>query len=267
MAERVNKKKKKLRSLRNEGRRQSFFPPCPIPLLSSLSPLLASTMNGSGDPFADGGDDGDSGNPLAALGALLEASPIAPVLLSLRQRQQRLLDASTPHVSRRWAALAALVLVYGLRVWSLQGFYIVTYALGIYNLNLLLGFLTPQVSFGIDCIGFFFFFQSIDDDDRSLPSSTPFSLSPLTSLLSHQPTTNRPTTTTTNRSTPSSRDLLCPPSARTSSDPSSAAFRSSSSGGRARGPWRPLCSRRSSRCSTFRFSGRSCWSTSAPCSS
>ena len=27
----------------------------------------------------------------------------------------------------------------------LQGFYIVTYALGIYNLNLLLGFLTPQV--------------------------------------------------------------------------------------------------------------------------
>lgn len=27
----------------------------------------------------------------------------------------------------------------------LQGFYIVTYALGIFNLNLLLGFLTPQV--------------------------------------------------------------------------------------------------------------------------
>ena len=27
----------------------------------------------------------------------------------------------------------------------LQGFYIVSYALGIYNLNLLLGFLTPQI--------------------------------------------------------------------------------------------------------------------------
>ena len=61
--------------------------------------------------------------------------------------QQRLLDASTPHVGRRWAALAALVLLYALRVWYLQGFYIVTYALGIYNLNLLLGFLTPQVRF------------------------------------------------------------------------------------------------------------------------
>ena len=104
-------------------------------------------MNGSSDPFADGGDDGDSGNPLAALGALLEASPIAPLVASLRQRQQRLLDASTPYAGRRWASLAALVLVYALRVWSLQGFYIVTYALGIYNLNLLLGFLTPQVSF------------------------------------------------------------------------------------------------------------------------
>ena len=28
---------------------------------------------------------------------------------------------------------------------AMQGFYIVTYALGIYNLNLLLGFLTPQI--------------------------------------------------------------------------------------------------------------------------
>jgi hypothetical protein len=28
---------------------------------------------------------------------------------------------------------------------SFAGFYIITYALGIYNLNLLLGFLTPQV--------------------------------------------------------------------------------------------------------------------------
>ena len=102
-------------------------------------------MNGSSDPFADGGDEGDSANPLAALTALLEASPVAPLLAKLRQKQQRLLDLSTPHVGRRWASLAALVCLYALRVWSLQGFYIVTYALGIYNLNLLLGFLTPQV--------------------------------------------------------------------------------------------------------------------------
>ena len=126
-------------------------------------------MNGSSDPFADGGDDGDSGNPLAALGALLEASPIAPLVASLRQRQQRLLDASTPHVSRRWAALAALVLLYALRVWSLQGFYIVTYALGIYNLNLLLGFLTPQVRFFAIALLFFFFFNRSPSRSRRYP--------------------------------------------------------------------------------------------------
>lgn len=38
-----------------------------------------------------------------------------------------------------------MVLLYFLRAWFLNGFYIVTYGLGIYNLNLLLGFLTPQV--------------------------------------------------------------------------------------------------------------------------
>lgn len=123
--------------------------------------FAAAPMNGSSDPFADGGDEGDSGNPLAALGALLEASPLAPFVTSLQRKTQRLLDASTPHVGRRWGALAALVLAYALRVWSLQGFYIVTYALGIYNLNLLLGFLTPQVRRDVDA---FVFRSSIDFD-------------------------------------------------------------------------------------------------------
>lgn len=35
-------------------------------------------------------------------------------------------------------------MIYALRVYLLAGFYIVTYGLGIYNLNLLLGFITPQ---------------------------------------------------------------------------------------------------------------------------
>ena len=161
--ERVSEKWKKT-SLSTTGI-SSFFAPLPssFPLLLSLR-----AMNGSSDPFADGGDDGDSSNPLAALGALLEASPVAPLVAKFRQRQQHLLDASTPHVGRRWASLAALVLLYALRVWSLQGFYIVTYALGIYNLNLLLGFLTPQVSF---CILLRFF------DSPSIASQTSFSLS------------------------------------------------------------------------------------------
>lgn len=35
------------------------------------------------------------------------------------------------------------MLIYAVRVWLLEGFYIVTYAMAIFNLNLLLGFLTP----------------------------------------------------------------------------------------------------------------------------
>ena len=64
---------------------------------------------------------------------------------SLQTRLQYYLDKSTPHYTWRWLALAAFVILYGIRVYFLKGFYIVTYALGIYNLNLLLGFLSPQV--------------------------------------------------------------------------------------------------------------------------
>lgn len=67
------------------------------------------------------------------------------LVASVQQRFRYYLDKSTPHVYGRWAALGVLVLIYGLRTWYLKGFYIVTYALGIFNLNLLLGFLSPQV--------------------------------------------------------------------------------------------------------------------------
>lgn len=50
-----------------------------------------------------------------------------------------------PHIWSRWLALLALIVLYGIRVYFVQGFYIITYAMGIYSLNLLLGFLTPQI--------------------------------------------------------------------------------------------------------------------------
>lgn len=61
------------------------------------------------------------------------------------QRLQQLLDRSTPHIGPRWLVWGVLLLLYCVRVYFLAGFYIVTYGLGIYNLNLLLGFITPQV--------------------------------------------------------------------------------------------------------------------------
>lgn len=54
-------------------------------------------------------------------------------------------DKSVPHIWARWLALFVLIVLYGIRVYFVQGFYIVTYAMGIYSLNLLLGFLTPQI--------------------------------------------------------------------------------------------------------------------------
>ncbi|KAI6699287.1 hypothetical protein NL676_013611 [Syzygium grande] len=58
---------------------------------------------------------------------------------------QHLLDKSVPQVSRRWIATLAVGCAFLLRVDFVQGFYIVTYALGIYMLDLLVGFLSPQV--------------------------------------------------------------------------------------------------------------------------
>ena len=72
------------------------------------------------------------------------SSSLAIAQAKLNQRIQTLLDRSSPLITARWSAWTATVLLYFIRVWFLQGFYIVTYGLGIYNLNLLLGFLTPQ---------------------------------------------------------------------------------------------------------------------------
>lgn len=69
---------------------------------------------------------------------------IQRLAFSLRRRFQILLDKSTPHTVLRWAGFVLLLMLYGLRVWLLQGFYIVTYGLGIYLLNLFIGFLQPQ---------------------------------------------------------------------------------------------------------------------------
>ena len=70
--------------------------------------------------------------------------PGGPAFAKLAQTYRHYLDKTTPHVAARWAGLALVVLVYAVRAYLLHGFYIITYALGIYNLNLLLGFLTPQ---------------------------------------------------------------------------------------------------------------------------
>jgi hypothetical protein len=72
-------------------------------------------------------------------------STVADVQQVFRRRYQHLLDRTVVYPGARWAGFAALVVLYGLRVYYLKGWYIVTYGLGIFLLNLFIGFLSPQV--------------------------------------------------------------------------------------------------------------------------
>ncbi|KAD6119043.1 hypothetical protein E3N88_10314 [Mikania micrantha] len=75
----------------------------------------------------------------------LKSSPLSEWTHTLSRRYQHILDKSTPHVLHRWIGFAVVVFIYALRVYFVQGFYIVTYGLGIYILQLFLAFLSPQV--------------------------------------------------------------------------------------------------------------------------
>jgi len=61
------------------------------------------------------------------------------------QYWQRTLDLATPYSAARWIGTVLFGVAYMLRIIYAQGFYIVTYALGIYHLNLLIAFLTPKI--------------------------------------------------------------------------------------------------------------------------
>jgi len=82
----------------------------------------------------------DQGSPPEGPAAFLAAAAAAS-----NARLRRHLDAVAPHTRARWGGAAALLLAYVARVASLRSFHIVTYGLGIYQLNLFLGFITPAV--------------------------------------------------------------------------------------------------------------------------
>merc|ERR1712154_158436 len=58
---------------------------------------------------------------------------------------QLMLDRWTPYTTSRWVATVLLICAFMARILIAQGWYIVTYALAIYHLNLLLAFLTPKI--------------------------------------------------------------------------------------------------------------------------
>lgn len=74
-----------------------------------------------------------------------EASSMSKMQHDVRKMYQHYLDKTTPRSNFRWIGTLALVAIYILRVYYVQGFFIVTYGVGIYVLNLLIGFLSPLV--------------------------------------------------------------------------------------------------------------------------
>ncbi|XP_047317958.1 protein RER1B-like [Impatiens glandulifera] len=74
-----------------------------------------------------------------------ETSPMAKWKNDFSRVFQHYLDRSTPHMLHRWIGTGVVTMIYILRVYCVQGFYVVSYGLGIYILNLLIGFLSPKI--------------------------------------------------------------------------------------------------------------------------
>ncbi|XP_041000018.1 protein RER1B-like [Juglans microcarpa x Juglans regia] len=73
------------------------------------------------------------------------AAPFAKWRSDFSRTFQYYLDRSTPHPLQRWLGTLAVATVYVLRVYSVKGFYVISYGVGIYVLNLLIGFLSPKI--------------------------------------------------------------------------------------------------------------------------
>lgn len=70
---------------------------------------------------------------------------VRQAISKVSQTFQRYLDIWTPHVVSRWIFAALLIVIFLLRILISQGWYIVAYALAVYQLNLFIAFLTPKI--------------------------------------------------------------------------------------------------------------------------
>ncbi|XP_044268581.1 protein RER1 isoform X2 [Tribolium madens] len=75
---------------------------------------------------------------------------VSQALTRLGQWYQGVVDRTVPWQKTRWFSAFLLILGFMARVLYAQGWYIVTYALGIYHLNLFIAFLTPKIDPAMD---------------------------------------------------------------------------------------------------------------------
>ncbi|GFP98411.1 protein rer1b [Phtheirospermum japonicum] len=79
-------------------------------------------------------------------------SPLAKWRNDFSRAFQYFLDRSAPHTVNRWLGTLAAAAIYVLRVYYVRGFYVISYGLGIYILNLLIGFMSPKVDPELDVL-------------------------------------------------------------------------------------------------------------------
>ena len=74
-----------------------------------------------------------------------ESSAADTLKAGAARKFQQILDSSTVHIVPRWIGFVVALAIYALRVYLVNGWYIITYSLGIFLLNNFIGFLSPQV--------------------------------------------------------------------------------------------------------------------------
>ncbi|KAG5898263.1 hypothetical protein JTB14_008607 [Gonioctena quinquepunctata] len=77
-------------------------------------------------------------------------SALSQFFTRISQWYQGVVDRTVPWRKLRWLSAILLFLGFMARVLLAQGWYIVTYALGIYHLNLFIAFLTPKIDPAMD---------------------------------------------------------------------------------------------------------------------
>uniref|UniRef100_A0A1I8AVZ8 Protein RER1 n=1 Tax=Steinernema glaseri TaxID=37863 RepID=A0A1I8AVZ8_9BILA len=82
-----------------------------------------------------------------------KASVVSRLFSSLAVKYQYYLDCLTPYTTVRWAIAIISIFAFTVRIFTIQGFYLVTYGLFIYCLKMCEDFLTPRVDPVLDFDG------------------------------------------------------------------------------------------------------------------
>jgi len=97
---------------------------------------------------------------------LRKVSGMNKVALAVKQRYQKFLDDVVPFLVPRWLFVSGIIFYFIYRIIALEGWYISSYALAIFHLNLFIAFLSPKIDPSFEMS------ESLDDEDGpALPTN------------------------------------------------------------------------------------------------